>query len=126
MPIANTSARNRSGVRTTPTRRDVASGGLAHFSTSCASSGLYDSSLIVISSDHGVALPPEGFTGDRDVFGGPLSEISGSALALLVVKPPRATGPVRISEAPSAISDIPATIVDTLGLKNPFHGHVGA
>ena len=34
--------------------------------------GLYDSSLIVISSDHGVALPPQGFTGDRDVFGAPL------------------------------------------------------
>ena len=29
---------------------------------------------------------------------------------------------MRISEAPSAISDIPATIVDTLGLKNPFPG----
>jgi hypothetical protein len=84
--------------------------------------GLYDSSLIVISSDHGVALPPEGFPGDRDIFGGPLSEMSGSALALLIVKPPAATGPVRISEAPSIISDIPATIVDTLGLKNPFPG----
>ena len=84
--------------------------------------GLYDSSLIVISSDHGVALPPEGFKDDRDVFGGPLSELSGSALALLVVKPPLATGPVRISEAPTTISDIPATIVDTLGLKNPFQG----
>jgi hypothetical protein len=84
--------------------------------------GLYDSSLIVISSDHGVALPPQGFKADRDVFGGPLSELSGSALALLVVKPPQATGPVRISEAPSAITDIPATIVDTLGLKNPFPG----
>jgi Sulfatase len=84
--------------------------------------GLYDDSLIVISSDHGVALPPEGFTGDRDVFGGPLSEIAGSALALLIVKPPRATGSVRISEAPTAITDIPATIVDTLGLQNPFKG----
>lgn len=84
--------------------------------------GLYDSSLVLISSDHGVALPPQGFTGERDVFGGPLSELSGSALALLVVKPPRATGPVRISDAPSAISDIPATIVDTMGLKNPFPG----
>jgi hypothetical protein len=84
--------------------------------------GLYDSSLILISSDHGVALSPEGFTGERDVFGGPLSEISGSALALLIVKPPAATGPVRVSDAPSAISDIPATIVDTLGLKNPFAG----
>lgn len=84
--------------------------------------GLYDSSLIVISSDHGVALPPEGFTDDRDVFGGPLSEMAGSALALLIVKPPSAAGPVRVSDAPTAISDIPATIVDTLGLKNPFAG----
>ena len=84
--------------------------------------GLYDSSLIVISSDHGVALPPQGFTGDRDVFGAPLAELAGSALALLIVKPPNGPGPVRISEAPSAITDIPATIVDTLGLKNPFPG----
>lgn len=84
--------------------------------------GLYDSSLIVISSDHGVALPPQGFTGDRDVLGAPLSELAGSALALLIVKPPHSAGPVRISEAPSAITDIPATIVDTLGLKNPFPG----
>ena len=84
--------------------------------------GLYDSSFIVISSDHGVALPPQGFTGDRDVLGAPLSELAGSALALLIVKPPNSTGPIRISEAPSAITDIPATIVDTLGLKNPFPG----
>jgi hypothetical protein len=48
--------------------------------------------------------------------------MAGSSLALLVVKPPRATGPVRISEAPSQIGDIPATIVDTLGVKNPFSG----
>lgn len=84
--------------------------------------GLYDSSLIVISSDHGVALPPHGFAPDRDVFGAPLSELAGSALALLIVKPPNSSGPVRVSDAPSSISDIPATIVDTLGLKNPFSG----
>jgi hypothetical protein len=84
--------------------------------------GLYDSSLILISSDHGIALPPSGFAGDREIFGGPLSHLSGSALALLVVKPPESNGPLRISGAPTAISDIPATIVDTLGLKNPFPG----
>lgn len=84
--------------------------------------GLYDSSLILISSDHGVAMPPQGFTGERDVFGAPLAELAGSALALLVVKPPNSTGPLRISQAPSAITDVPATIVDTLGLNNPFPG----
>jgi hypothetical protein len=84
--------------------------------------GLYDSSLVVISSDHGVGLPPEGFADNREIFGAPLSELAGGSLALLVVKPPNAQGPVRISQAPSAITDIPATIVDTLGLKNPFGG----
>jgi hypothetical protein len=84
--------------------------------------GIYDSSLVVITSDHGIAIRPDGFTGDRDVLGAPLSDLSGSAHALLVVKPPRASGPMRISQAPSAISDIPATIVDTMGLNNPFPG----
>ena len=84
--------------------------------------GLYESSMVVISSDHGVALPPDGVSSDRDIFGGPLSNLSGSALALLVVKPPHSTGPLRISHAPTAISDIPATIADTMGLKNPFAG----
>ena len=84
--------------------------------------GLYDSSMVLISSDHGIAIPPDGFTGDRDMLGGPLSNLSGSAHALLVVKPPQGSGPVRISQAPTMISDIPATIVETMGLKNPFSG----
>jgi hypothetical protein len=84
--------------------------------------GLYDSSMVLLTSDHGIAIPPDGFTGERDTLGGPLSNMSGSALALLVVKPPHATGPIRISQAQTTISDIPATIVDALGLKNPFPG----
>ena len=84
--------------------------------------GIYDSSMVLITSDHGIAITPDGFTGERDTVGGPLSNMSGSALALLVVKPPHSTGPIRISQAPTMISDIPATIVDTMGLKNPFPG----
>lgn len=84
--------------------------------------GLYDRSLILLTSDHGVGIPPRGFTGDRDIFGGPLADVAGSALALLVVKPPGSTGPVRISEAPTTIGDIPATIAGTLGLSHPFPG----
>lgn len=84
--------------------------------------GVYDRSMIVISSDHGIAIRPDGFTGDRDVLGAPLSDLSGSAHALLVVKPPHAGGPMRISQAPTSISDIPATIVETMGLNNPFPG----
>jgi hypothetical protein len=84
--------------------------------------GIYDSSLIVISSDHGIAIRPDGFTGDREVLGAPLSDLSGSAHALLVVKPLHASGPIRVSQAPTAITDIPATIVDTMELNNPFPG----
>jgi hypothetical protein len=84
--------------------------------------GLYDSSLILVTSDHGINLTPYGFTGERDIFGGPLSVLSGSALALLVVKPPNSQGPLRISGAPTTITDIPATVMETLGLKNPFPG----
>ncbi len=84
--------------------------------------GLYDTSLVLISSDHGIAIPPDGFSGDRETVGGPLSNMSGSALALLVVKPPNGSGPLVISQAPTTIGDIPATIVDTLGLNNPFPG----
>ena len=67
-------------------------------------------------------MPPDGFNGERETLGGPLSILSGSALALLVVKPPNSTGPLRISQAPTMISDIPATSSDTMGLKNPFPG----
>ncbi len=85
--------------------------------------GLYDDSLIVVSSDHGFALPPRGFTGDRPMPGTEprsmeLSTVAGSAMALLVVKPPHHTGPVQISTVPTAITDIPATVLDLLGFPH--------
>jgi hypothetical protein len=81
---------------------------------------LYDDSLIVVSSDHGFALAPRGFTGDRPMPGieprsMQLSTVAGSAMALLVVKPPHRTGPLQISSAPTAITDIPASVLDLLG-----------
>jgi hypothetical protein len=100
----------------------VRSGWSPSFSTGCAS--LASTTAAWCSSRRIMALrfTPDGFTGERDTLGGPLSNLSGSALALLVVKPPHSTGPIRISQAPTMISDIPATIVDTMGLKNPFPG----
>jgi hypothetical protein len=85
--------------------------------------GLYDDSLIVVSSDHGFALQPRGFTGDRPMPGTEprsmqLSTIAGSAMALLVIKPPHASGPLQISSAPTAITDIPATVLDVLGFPH--------
>jgi hypothetical protein len=83
---------------------------------------LYDSSLIVISSDHGIGFPPPRFRNDRDLPPGPLSVLSGKSLALLVVKRPGDRGPVRVSRAPTTISDVPATIMDVLGVPHTFPG----
>jgi hypothetical protein len=84
--------------------------------------GLYDSSLIVISSDHGNGIVPRQFQHDRPMPDGALSVIAGKAMALLLVKPPKAAGPLRVSSAPTAITDIPATIADILGLKHSLPG----
>lgn len=84
--------------------------------------GVYDSSLIVISSDHGIGLQPRQFVHDRPVPDGDLSVIAGKAMALFVVKPPSSTGPVRISQAPTAITDIPITVADVLGVSHKLPG----
>ena len=84
--------------------------------------GLYDSSLIVISSDHGIGHTSPRFTHNRHVPSGSLSRMAGKALALLIVKPPNSRGPVRISRAPSTISDVPATVLDILGVRHNLPG----
>jgi hypothetical protein len=84
--------------------------------------GLYDGSLIVISSDHGVGHTSPRFTHEQRVPSGALSRLAGKALALLIVKPPDSRGPVRISYAPSAISDVPATVMDILGFRHNLPG----
>ena len=83
---------------------------------------LYDSSLIVISSDHGVRLAPREFTRDRVVPGDRVSNIAGRAMALLLVKAPDTSGPLRVSYAPTSIVDVPATVLDALGLPKVLPG----
>jgi hypothetical protein len=84
--------------------------------------GVYDESLIVVSSDHGLGLPPRQFANDRPAPDGNLSAIAGKAMALLVVKPPKSTGPVRVSRAPTAITDIPVTVAEALGVPHALPG----
>ena len=84
--------------------------------------GLYDSSLIVIASDHGVGHTSPRFSHDQHVPAGALSRLAGKALALLIVKPPGSRGPVRISYAPTMISDVPATVMDILGFRHDLPG----
>ncbi len=85
--------------------------------------GIYDSSLIVVSSDHGTDLEPSGFSGKSDslsLIPGPsttrLPAIAGSSKAIMFIKPPQRTGPISISEAPTAHVDLQPTILDILSL----------
>lgn len=80
--------------------------------------GVYDDSVIVLSSDHGSHLPPAGFGADDAGLFADLPEIAGAARALLAVKAAHARGPLRISAAPTTITDIPATVMDLLGFAD--------
>ena len=91
--------------------------------------GIYDSSLIVVSSDHGTALDPKGFRRQSDglpLRRGPstarLSHIAGTAEAIMMIKPPGAAGPLIVSQAPTMQSDLPATVFDVLSLSHGFSG----
>jgi hypothetical protein len=80
--------------------------------------GLYDASLILVVSDHGstapVALPPALAAGAGDQ--GPTGH--SRALPLVLVKPLRAHGALRVSDAPVQLSDIPKTVLSQLGFPS--------
>ena len=84
--------------------------------------GVYDSSLIVIASDHGIGLAPAKLVNTRHIPAGPIGNLAGRALALLIVKPPQSRGAVRVSFAPTAITDIPATVLDAAGVAHALPG----
>ena len=85
--------------------------------------GVYDKTFVVISSDHGIASPSAQFANNRQTPMGPLARLAGNAMALLVVKPLNSDGPVRISHAPTTITDIPATILDGVGVQPNLPGY---
>jgi len=92
--------------------------------------GIYDSSLIIVSSDHGTDLNPWGFNGESDTLvsasRGPaiprLAAIAGTAKALMLIKPPHGAGAIVTSEAPTSHVDFYPTLVDLLGLPNAHAG----
>ncbi len=84
--------------------------------------GIYDSSLIIISSDHGTDLPI-GLAGRSDSLSlqaGPstshLAGIVSRSHAVMLIKPPQSAGSIRISDAPTAHIDLQATIADLIKL----------
>jgi hypothetical protein len=89
------------------------------------SEGVYDNTFVVVSSDHGVGQVSPSFANDRWTPGGRLSSLAGKAMALLVVKPLNSKGPVRISQAPTTITDIPATVLNGVGVAHTMPGEAG-
>jgi hypothetical protein len=84
--------------------------------------GVYDDALIVVSSDHGIGYAPLAFTNDRQTPAGALATLSGKSLALLIIKAPGSRGPVRVSHAPTTISDVAATVLDVMHIPNTLPG----
>ena len=84
--------------------------------------GLYDKTFVVISSDHGIGLPSPQFVNNRQTPMGAVAGLAGNAMALLVVKPLNSNGAVRTSLAPTTITDIPATILDGVGVAQNVPG----
>ena len=81
--------------------------------------GVWDRTAIVLTSDHGWdELRPDHPLEGVKTPAGDLDEIAVRAMALLAVKPAGSSGPLRTSAAPTAITDVPATILDLMRLPN--------
>jgi hypothetical protein len=82
--------------------------------------GVLDNTLVILASDHGshidlVGRPDDGIAWDR------IPEVT-KVLPLLLVKPIGAKGPLRISQAPVSLIDIPNTVMTDLGIAYEFSG----
>ena len=83
------------------------------------SAGLFDSALVIVTSDHGASFRPGELM--REVTDTNAADI----LAVpLIVKLPRSTGSapsVRIDDRPAETIDILPTVADVLGITMPWH-----
>jgi arylsulfatase A-like enzyme len=80
--------------------------------------GLLDNTVVIITSDHGEAF------GDHGHFGhGPGVYLEEVGVPLAILAPGAPAG--RVVESPVSLRDVPATVVDLLGLSadSPFPGH---
>jgi hypothetical protein len=86
--------------------------------------GLYDDMMILVHGDHGGGVgfamtAADGSATDSSVA---LEGVWGNPLPLLLVKPPRAEGPLRASQRPVALTDVAATVATVLGFEHRFPG----
>ena len=84
--------------------------------------GIYDNSLIVLEADHGAGGEVKMIDTNKNMNAYYIAGMVGSALPLMVIKPPHSRGPLRISTAQTALTDTPATISSILNLDVGFPG----
>lgn len=85
--------------------------------------GIYESSLIVISADHGRGVEVKIRNIERPLNGySNLPRIVGFAMPLMMVKPPNSKGLLQISKAQVELADLPATVNSILNLNEEFNG----
>ena len=81
--------------------------------------GVYDRTVIVLTSDHGWnRLRPNHPLEGVKTPAGNLDAVAVRAMPLLAVKPAGGSGPLRTSYAPTAVTDIPATVLDLIGIPS--------
>lgn len=90
-----------------------------------AERGLYEDATIAVLGDHGAWVAPRGLApivkpGGRHVYMDPT--IVAMATPVLAVKPPGARGALRHSAAPSALTDVPATVAGAAGIVAELPG----
>lgn len=94
---------------------------------------IYDSSLIILHADHGyykvygshdqIAVRNIGnLNGSESYDEEDFAQRVCSSAPLLAVKPPNSKGPLRISNAPTALTDVAATITSILKVDGNFGG----
>ena len=88
--------------------------------------GIYDDALIILMADHGAWVPPTGLSGSVSDDGKSVEvvypQLVALSLPLLAIKRPGDTGPFRISNAMTWVTDMPATVSHALKLRAKFSG----
>ena len=92
--------------------------------------GVYDNSLVFIVGDHGSGLADAGINvspltatfNTRGPYTGNFKTFKAAGIPLILAKRMNARGALKTSDAPVALSDIPLTVVEELGLEAEFPG----
>jgi hypothetical protein len=82
--------------------------------------GLREQTLVIVTGDHGSHL--DLIPGVDDVAKAAGRPSPTRMLPLLLVRPLKATGALKVSEAPVSLTDIPATVVQAMGVAAAFPG----